>query len=83
MAKGLKSVKKYLKSPQWLRNLKTKKRSFWKIFGNKQPQIIENGGWHFSFLKKPEDIKKKRSLILTKNLILRILQTLIILKKKF
>ena len=51
--------KKYLKSPQWLRNLKTKKRSFWKIFGNKQPQIIENGGWHFSFLKKPEDIKKK------------------------
>ena len=51
--------KKYLKSPQWLRNLKTKKRSFWKIFGDKQPQIIENGGWHFSFLKKPEDIKKK------------------------
>ena len=52
-------VKKYLKSPQWLRNLKTKKRSFWKLFGDNQPQIIENGGWHFSFLKKPEGIKTK------------------------
>ena len=51
--------KKDLKSPQWLRNIKTKKRSFWKFFSDKQPQLIENGGWHFSFLKKPEDIKKK------------------------
>jgi len=51
--------KKYLKSPQWLRNIKTKKRSFWKLFGDNQPQIIENGGWHFSFLKQPEGIKTK------------------------
>ena len=32
--------KKYLKSPQWLRNLKTKKQPFWKIFSDKQPQLI-------------------------------------------
>ncbi len=50
--------KKYLKSPQWLRNLKTKKKPFWKIFSRKM-QIINNGGWHFSFLKDPEAIKKK------------------------
>ena len=51
--------KKYLKSPQWLRNLKTKKQPFWKFFNDKQPQLIENGGWHFSFLKNSESIKKK------------------------
>mgnify|MGYP000971229064 FL=1 len=50
--------KKYLKSPQWLRNIKTKKKSFWKIF-KKNIQVINNGGWHFSFLKNPESIKKK------------------------
>ena len=51
-------VKKYLKSPQWLRNLKTKKKPFWKIF-KKNIQLINNGGWHFSFLKDPDSIKKK------------------------
>ena len=51
--------KKYLRSPQWLRNIKTKKRPFWKIYKPKEPQIIQNGGWHFSFLKNPKDIKKK------------------------
>ncbi len=50
--------KKYLKSPQWLRNLKAKKKPFWKIFKN-QIQLIENGGWHFSFLKSPEAIRNK------------------------
>ncbi len=50
--------KKYLKSPQWLRNQKVKKFSllkFYKIRWN----IIENGGWHFSFLMKPEEIREK------------------------
>ena len=51
--------KKNLKSPQWLRNIKTKKRPFWNIFRDKQPQMIKDGGWHFSFLKKPEEIKNK------------------------
>ena len=52
-------IKKDLKSPQWLRNLKLKKKPFWKIFKDNQPQIIDNAGWHFSFLKTPKEIKKK------------------------
>jgi beta-1,4-mannosyl-glycoprotein beta-1,4-N-acetylglucosaminyltransferase len=51
--------KKNLKSPQWLRNIKTKKKSFFNFFADKQPQLIDNGGWHFSFLKDPVSIKKK------------------------
>ena len=47
--------KKYLKSPQWLRNIKVKKKSFWKIF-KRSIQLISNGGWHFSFLKEPNAI---------------------------
>ena len=50
--------KKYLKSPQWLRNIKAKKKPLWKIFSQKI-QIIKNGGWHFSFLKDPAAIKNK------------------------
>jgi len=50
--------KKYLKSPQWLRDIKIKKKPFWKIFSKKM-QIINNGGWHFSFLKDPESIRNK------------------------
>ena len=51
--------KKNLRSPQWLRNIKIKEKPFWKIFSDKQPQLIKNAGWHFSFLKKPESIIKK------------------------
>jgi len=51
--------KKYLKSPQWLRNIKTSKPSFWKFYKPRQPQLIYEGGWHFSFLKEPEGISKK------------------------
>ncbi len=51
--------KKHLKSPQWLRDIKTKKRSFWKFYKPKEPQLIFDGGWRFSFLKKPKDIAKK------------------------
>ena len=73
----LKFVKKnILKSPQWLRNLKTKKKPFWKIF-KKNIQLINNGGWHFSFLKDPESIKKKLFLIHIKNIIKRNLLILI------
>ena len=50
--------KKYLKSPQWLRNQKIKKYPFWKFYKTKW-NIVKNGGWHFSFLMKPEEIKKK------------------------
>ena len=50
--------KKYLKSPQWLRNQKVKNYSFLKFFKIKW-NIINNGGWHFSFLMYPDEIKKK------------------------
>ena len=57
--------KKYLKSPQWLRNIKDNIYPKWRIdilFSEKKYNdifFIENGGWHFSFVKKPEDIEKK------------------------
>ena len=49
--------KKYLYSMQDLRNLKFKNYPFWR-FDKKALQIIE-GGWHFSFLKTPQQILKK------------------------
>ena len=51
--------KKFLKSPQWLRNIKTKKRKIWAFYKQKEPQIILDGGWHFSFLKESKLIKQK------------------------
>lgn len=47
---------KYLKSPQWLRNIKPKNKFF--NFFNKV-KIISHGGWHFSYLKTPEKIINK------------------------
>ena len=52
-------LKKDLKSPQWLRNLKFKKYPFWRIDKPRKIQIIENGGWDFAYLLKPEGISKK------------------------
>ena len=57
--------KKYLKSPQWLRNVKDKIYPKWRLdifFSEKKYNnifFVENGGWHFSFVKTPEDIEKK------------------------
>ena len=51
--------KKYLTSLQSLRNIKFKKYPFWRFDKFKKIQIIENGGWHFSFLQKPEKIVEK------------------------
>ena len=57
--------KKNLKSPQWLRNIKDKSYPWWRLdvyFSEnkyKKIKIIENGGWHFSYIKSPEDIEKK------------------------
>ena len=53
-------LKKNLISPQWLRNVKTKKYSFWRIdtfFSNQKYQnikIIDNGGWHFTNIMNEE-----------------------------
>ncbi len=52
-------VKKFLKSPQWLRDIKTKNQPFWKFYKPKPPQLILDGGWHFNDLKNAENLRKK------------------------
>ena len=63
---GSKAVqKKNLISPQWLRNIKDRIYPKWRldiIFSKKKYNnifYVYDGGWHFSFIKKPEDIEKK------------------------
>ena len=57
--------KKHLISPQWLRNIKGKNYPKWRVdlfFSKKKYTdlfIIKNGGWHFTYLKNPEDLEKK------------------------
>ena len=57
--------KKNLKSLSWLRDIKTKKYPIFRLdtfFSNTKYmdlKIIEDGGWHFSQLKTPEDIEDK------------------------
>jgi len=52
-------LKKNLKSPQWLRDLKFKKYSFWRFDKVRDVQVINNGGWHFSYLQSTDNILKK------------------------
>ena len=52
-------LKKNLKSPQWLRDLKFKKRPFWRIDKYRLNNIIENGGWHFCNLKTASELLYK------------------------
>ena len=52
-------IKKFLRSPQWLRDLKFKKRPFWRIDKIRLNNILENGGWHFCNLKTPENLLYK------------------------
>ena len=63
---GSKAVKKKnFISPQWLRNVKNKNYSFWRIdtlFSKKKYnniKFIEDGGWHFTCIKKPKDVHEK------------------------
>ena len=57
--------KKNLISPQWLRNIKDRKYSFFRIdtFFSKTKftsiKIISDGGWHFSNIKTPKEIEFK------------------------
>ena len=57
--------KKKLISPQWLRNIKNKTFSFWRVdtLFSKNKYInkifIQNGGWHFSNIKNADDIELK------------------------
>ena len=56
--------KKFLKNPQWLRDQKIKIYPFWR-FDKIKWNIIENGGWHFSFLMNANQIKSKLSSLNT------------------
>ncbi len=63
---GTKGVKKKnFLTPQWLRNIKGKKYSKWRIdtfFSKKKYSnlyFIKNGGWHFTCLRTAEDLEKK------------------------
>jgi len=63
---GTKAVKKKkLISMSWLRHLKNKQYPFWRLdtlFSDKKYtnlDIINDGGWHFTALKSPEDLYQK------------------------
>ena len=57
--------KKHLLNPQWLRNIRSKKYPLWKLniyFSKKKynsVNFIKDGGWHFTNIKKPEEIDYK------------------------
>ena len=52
-------LKKFLKSPQWLRELKFKNRPFWRLDKYRLNNILKNGGWHFCNLKSPKKLLHK------------------------
>ena len=49
---------RYLKNPQWLRKQKVKNYPFYRLDKIKW-NIVENGGWHFSFVMTPKEISDK------------------------
>ncbi len=57
--------KKDLKNPQWLRDIKSKKYSILRadiLFSNKKYRdifFVDNGGWHFSYLKDAKGVEEK------------------------
>ena len=59
--------KKDLKNLQWLRNIKGRSYPFWRLdtFNSEKKymniDIVKNGGWHFTSIKKPKDIHYKLS----------------------
>ena len=59
------SRKKDLINPQWLRNVKDRKYSFFRVdtfFSEtkyRSIKIISDGGWHFSNIKTPKEIEHK------------------------
>jgi beta-1,4-mannosyl-glycoprotein beta-1,4-N-acetylglucosaminyltransferase len=57
--------KKNFLSPQWLKNIRQKKYPIWRfdtLFSTKKyidVLIVDDGGWHFTNIKSPEEIEKK------------------------
>ena len=65
---GSKAIKrKNFISPQWLRNIKNKKYPYWRVdtlLSKKKYnniKFIEDGGWHFTCIKKPKEVHEKLS----------------------
>ena len=65
---GSKAIKrKNFISPQWLRNIKNRKYPYWRVdtlLSKKKYnniKFIEDGGWHFTCIKKPKEVHKKLS----------------------
>ncbi len=63
---GSKAVKyRNFISPQWLRNIKSKKYPFWRLdtfFSKKRYSnllYVNDGGWHFTCIRTAEDLEKK------------------------
>ena len=63
---GSKAVKKKnFISPQWLRNIKSRKYSKWRLdtlFSKKKYSnliYVKNGGWHFTCIRNAADLEKK------------------------
>ena len=54
-------LKKNLKKFSWFRALKTKNKtsSFWKFWKEKSIDIIQDGGWHFTYLMDFQKISDK------------------------
>tara|TARA_B100000579_G_scaffold183012_1_gene149140 strand:+ start:366 stop:1256 length:891 start_codon:yes stop_codon:yes gene_type:complete len=57
--------KKNLLNPQWLRDIKDRNYPFWRLdtfFSKKKYRnivLIQDGGWHFSYLKNAKGVEKK------------------------
>ena len=57
--------KKYFLTPEWLRSLKNKKYPFWRLdtlFSKskyKDVYLATDGGWHFTNMRKPENLENK------------------------
>ena len=57
--------KKNFLSPQWIRNIKNKQYPIWRLdtllsktkYNN--IKFIDDGGWHFTCIKDPEEVHKK------------------------
>ncbi len=58
-------IKKNLITPEYLRSSKNKKYPLWRFdvlfskFKYNSIHFVKNGGWHFSNIRKPEDLEKK------------------------
>ena len=62
--------KKYIKSLSWLRWVKGKKYSYlradtyFRKYHQRNIEIVKDGGWHFSYIKPLEEIKKKLNSVI-------------------